>query len=152
MSFTSMPRPLVRMYRWTTVPSGMVPKRSRLTSRRPEASEAVTPSSPTVAAASAMATAIRTALLPIPPLAAVLYMDPPFRCPYGHARLAGSQQMVDHQLVESFVAAAAAGGGLGVEAALFAQLLEGLARPERGGGEVRHAGRGHGLGDLRVGS
>src|SRR6266511_626773 len=59
--------------------------------------------------------------------------------------------MVDHQLVESFVAATAAGGGLGVEATLFAQLLEDLARPERGGREVRHASRGHGLGDLRIG-
>src|SRR5829696_5426457 len=70
----------------------MVPNRSTRTSRLPPgpwASEARTPSSPTVAAASRTATPARASLLVVPPLAAVRYMDPPFRRPLGGDLLPG---------------------------------------------------------------
>src|SRR5919204_1504945 len=62
-----------------------------------------------------------------------------------------SEQVVDDELVQALVAAAAAGGGVRVERLLGAQLVEGLPRLEGGCRQVGHAGRGHGPGDLRVG-
>src|SRR5215211_4533771 len=70
----------------------MVPNRSTRTSRWPRepwASEARTPRSPTVAAASRTATPTRVSLLVVQPLAAVRYMDPPFRRPSGGDLLPG---------------------------------------------------------------
>src|SRR5829696_1133061 len=70
----------------------MVPNRSTRTSRLPPgpwASEARTPSSPTVAAASRTATPARASRLVVQPLAAVRYMDSPFRRPSGGDLLPG---------------------------------------------------------------
>src|SRR6266508_4043786 len=111
--------------------------------RPPDASEALTPTSPSNASVSRATPRRRPRVLRMG--------TSPLSCPtLGWSP--DSEQVVDDQLVEALVATPTAGAGLRVERVVGAQLADRLPRPQRRSREVGHASGGHGLGDLRVGT